>query len=213
MSRPALLEFHDLEIARLFHEEDMAYHVIEFAKGPTTVEKAASAADVSLSTMRRWVKRFLDVGLIRLVGVNPQRHYLYELAAQKIIIHDDQAPPDTHEDFMRTLGPRWERFVNAAVKGYNRQQELDPWVLVIQSKGENWAEAVPMPRSEARGQEARPAQFYNHWLTPVLTARAAAVVAADLEALYQKITKLAASTESEQGSTYVVHLGFVQDSK
>lgn len=208
MARPAVLEFHDPEVARLFHEEERAYHIVYFAHIPQTIEAVALRAQVSISTMRRLVKRFLELGLLIQVGVQ-ERSHLYQLAAERIIVHDEQAPLDTLEDFRKTLGGRWERFMQAAIHDYNRQQEADPWVLVIQGKSDGWGEAVAIPTSQVQGHPPRLPTLHNIWLTPHLTAENAKLIAAEIENLRVRISEL---HDPEKGkAVYNIHLGFARE--
>lgn len=115
VTRPEVLEFRDPLVARRFHEDEQAYYITHFVTRQKSVEALAADLNISVSTMRRWVKRFLDLRLVKIVGVDGKGSYLYRLSAPKLINHDEAALLDTHEDFVRTLGPLWERFMNAAV--------------------------------------------------------------------------------------------------
>jgi transposase-like protein len=182
-------------------------HLAPFLGQSAGLAEAAQALGVKKTAMSYWIRRLLDVGLIRPSGIEQlTRHKVarYRCIADRLRISLADAPLASHEAVFDDTDTRWHPLARRALARSVARQA--PWLdMVIEANGTTGLGVQMQPRGPGAPRD----DFIYYWGRLWLTAAECDALRSSLDALWSQYGAL--SDKANKAQTMLMHLVAVPD--
>jgi DNA-binding transcriptional ArsR family regulator len=200
----------DTKVAAFLNDTAKNKFVAPFIAKEKTLSQAAKIAGVKLNTMTYWVKKLLEMKLIRQTRIESRKGSsvrYYRSVADEIIVPVDLIPKESYEAvLLEQMQPLFERLIRTNVRSALRQHP-GGWNLHFSRRpdGVVWREDKP---DLAGGRRALLLPALNDWYQPILTKEAAKNLEIELIELLERYQNLPSEKNSKR---YIAHIALVPD--
>lgn len=187
-------------------------HLAPFIGKTAGLAEAAQSLGIKKTAMSYWVGRLLDVGLIRLTGIDRStRHKVprYRCIADRLRVSLADAPMASYEAVFDDIAAHWHPLtLQALARSLARQA---PWLdLSIGRAGPAGLATEFMPRASTGGAAAPPDDYLWYWGRLWLTPGEQQQMRQELDALWDKYAAL--SHKPDKPHAMLLHLVAVPES-
>lgn len=200
----------DPNVAAFLNDTTKNRFLAPFIARERSLSEAAKIVGVKLNAMNYWVKRLLEMKLIKQTRSESRKGSsvrYYRSKADEIIVPVDLIPKESYEVvLLEQMQPSFEHLIRANVRSALLQHP-GGWNLHFfrRPDGVVWREDKPdLPG----GRRALPLPALNDWYRPVLTKENAKKLEAELIELLERYQ----TKESSKGGTpYLAHIALIPD--
>lgn len=211
MKTASSLTITDPKIAAFLNDTTKNRFLAPFIARERSLSESANIVDVKLNAMTYWVKRLLEMNLIKQTRNEARKGSsvrYYRSTADEIIVPGDLIPKESYEAVLQEqMQPMFEHLIRANVRSALKQHP-GGWNLHFYRRpdGVVWREDKPdLPG----GRRALPLPALNDWYRPVLTKESAKKLEAELIELLERYQVI----ETTKGGTpYLAYIALVPDS-
>jgi hypothetical protein len=183
-------------------------HLAPFLGQSAGLADAARSLGVKKTAMSYWVRRLLDVGLIRLSDIEQRtRHKVprYRCIADRLRISLADAPLSSHEAVFDDTDARWHPLARRALARSVARQA--PWLdMVVEANGAKGLGVQLLPHGTGAPRD----DFLYYWGRLWLTAAECDALRDSLDSLWSQYCAL--SDKENKPQTMLFHLVAVPDS-
>ena len=200
----------DAKVAAFLNDTSKNRFIAPFIAKERSLSEAAKIAGVKLNTMSYWVKKLLEMNLIKQTHSEARKGSsirYYRSVADEIIVPIDLIPKESYEAvLLEQMQPLFEHLIRANVRSALRQHP-GRWYLHFfrRSDGVVWREDKPdLPG----GRRALPKPALNDWYRPVLTKEVAKQLETELVTLLERYQRIEKVTD---GKPFIAHIALIPD--
>jgi DNA-binding transcriptional ArsR family regulator len=210
MDKSSSLIITDAKVAAFLNDTTKNRFLAPFIAKERSLSEAAKIVGVKLNTMTYWVKKLLEMNLIKQTRSEARKGSsvrYYRSIADEIIVPVELIPKESYEAVLfEQMQPIFEHFIRANVRSALKQHP-GGWKLHFfrRPDGVVWREDKPdLPG----GRRTLPFPALNDWYRPTLTRENAKKLEAELIELLERYQT---KEYAKGGTPYLAHIALVPD--
>jgi hypothetical protein len=210
MEKRSSLTITSAKVAAFLNDTTKNRFIAPFIARERSLSEAATIVGVKLNTMTYWVKKMLELKLIKQTRTESRKGSsvrYYCSVAEEIIVPIDLIPKESYEAVLQEqMQPLFEHLIRVNVRSALRQHP-GLWNLHFYRRpdGVVWREDKP---ALPGGRRALPLPALNDWYRPTLTKESAKRLEHELVELLERYQ---AEGPQEGGKPYLAHIALVPD--
>ncbi len=196
-------EVTDSTLAAVLIDSAKARYIYPFVARDCSVSVAAQELKVSKSHMSYWVKKYFNLGLLKVVRYEKNTRTtarVYRTVADRIIISLDILPDNSYGSIMDAyMGHWWEEFKLSLVK--SGRKHASDWQMSIYRENKKINTFI-----RPKNADLEAAKVANYWYKINLSNNNAKAFRAEILDMLERYQNL----QEENAKAYMVHLALVE---